>query len=256
MSSLTSLEVLSSGNSVTPAHVALPFASATAPEAWEGMLVTFDQPLYVTEYFQLARFGEVVLSGSGKLDQPTAVANPGADAMAIQAANDLNRIKIDDALQNQNADPIVFGGGGNPLTAENPLRGGDSVTGLTGVMTYTWGGNAASPNAYRVRPVGDLSDSGLVPGGGVPVFESENPRPPQPQDVGGTLKVASFNVLNYFLTLDDGTNVCGPVGNTQECRGANSAAEFERQRTKLISRARCTRRRRRWAHGARKHARS
>ena len=227
--------VLSAGNAVTAAALALPFASATAPEAWEGMLVSFAQPLYVTEYFQLARFGEIVLSGGDRLDQPTAVAEPGAAAIALQSANNLNRIKIDDATQAQNVDPTLFGGGGNPLTASNPLRGGDFTEGLTGVMTYTWGGASASPNSYRIRPVGDLSDAGLVSGGVVPIFESGNARPAQPQDVGGSLKVASFNVLNYFLTINANGAVCGPVGNTQECRGANSAQEFERQRTKLLS---------------------
>jgi len=227
--------VLSSGNAVTPAALALPFASATAPEATEGMLVTFGQALYVTEYFQLARFGEIVVSGGDRLDQPTAVAEPGAEAAAVQAANNLNRIKVDDANQAQNVDPIVFGRGGAPLSASNPLRGGDYTEGLTGVMTYTWAGNAASPNAYRVRPVGDLSDSGLIPGGMAPNFVAGNERPTQPEDVGGSLKVASFNVLNYFLTLDAGANVCGPVGNTQDCRGANTEQEFERQRTKLLS---------------------
>ena len=45
----------------------------------------------------------------------------------------------------QNPDPILFGRGGQPLSASNTLRGGDTVTGVTGVMTYTWGGNAAEP---------------------------------------------------------------------------------------------------------------
>jgi predicted extracellular nuclease len=102
-------------------------------------------------------------------------------------------------------------------------------------MTYTWGGNSASPNAYRVRPVGDLSDAGLVPGGVVPEFESQNPRPTAPEEVGGSLKVASFNVLNYFLTLDTGGTPCGPVGFEQECRGAETEQELERQRVKLLA---------------------
>ncbi|MGC4175150.1 ExeM/NucH family extracellular endonuclease [Demequina sp.] len=229
------VEVLSSGNAVTPAEVVLPMASATAFEATEGMLVHFAQRLYVTEYFQLARFGEVVLSGGDRLDQPTAVAEPGAEANALQAANNLNRIKIDDATQAQNPATILFGRGGNPLSAANPLRGGDYTDGLTGVMTYTWGGASASPNSYRVRPVQDLSDAGLVPGGTVPVFEAGAPRPSAPENVGGSLKVASFNVLNYFLTLNANGALCGPVGYEQECRGANTAQEFERQRTKLLS---------------------
>ena len=53
--------------------------------------------------------------------------------------------------------------------------------------------------------------------------------------MGGSLKVASFNVLNYFTTLDDGVNdICGPAGD-QECRGADNAEEFTRQRDKIIA---------------------
>ena len=41
-------------------------------------------------------------------------------------------------------------------------------------------------------------------------------------------------MLNYFLTLDNGTTTsCGPDQN-QECRGADSAFEFTRQRDKLL----------------------
>ncbi len=234
IASLTALAVTATGATVTPATVALPFASATAAEAYEGMLVSFPQPLSVTEYFKQGRSGEVVLSSGGKLQQPTAVAAPGAAALAVQAANDLNRITIDDATNTQNADPI-FAEGGNPLSASNPLRGGDTVTGLVGVMTYTWGGYSSSPNAFRVRPVGDLSDTGLVAGGVVPFFAATNPRPTAPDTVGGSLKVASFNVLNYFQTLDNGAAICGPVGNEQQCRGAQNAVEFDRQRAKLIA---------------------
>ena len=48
-----------------------------------------------------------------------------------------------------------------------------AVTGLRGVLTYTWGGNAASPNAYRVRPLGTL-------GGSAPDFQPTNARPSAP----------------------------------------------------------------------------
>ena len=85
------------------------------------MAVTLPQTLYVTEMFQLGRFGQVVVSSSSRLPQPTAVAEPGAPANAVQAANDLNRLIVDDALNNQNPDPILFGRGGNPLTADNTL---------------------------------------------------------------------------------------------------------------------------------------
>jgi uncharacterized protein len=65
-------------------------------------------------------------------------------------------------------------------------------------------------------------------------FVATNLRQERP-DVGGTIQVASFNVLNYFSTLDDGVNdICGPLAN-QECRGADSALEFERQYTKIVN---------------------
>jgi predicted extracellular nuclease len=66
-------------------------------------------------------------------------------------------------------------------------------------------------------------------------YVSANPRTEQPDAVGGSLKVASFNVLNYFTTLDDGINdICGPDG-IQECRGADDANEFTRQQTKIVA---------------------
>ncbi|MGB8860304.1 MAG: ExeM/NucH family extracellular endonuclease, partial [Ilumatobacteraceae bacterium] len=229
------ITVLASGAVATPATVTMPFATAASLEAVEGMLVVFPQELTVSEHFQLGRFGEIVVSSGGRLLQPTAVAEPGADAGALQAVNNLNRLKVDDALQNQNPDPILLGRGGAPTTAANPLRGGDTITGLTGVMTYTWAGNGASPNAYRLRPIGDLSDSGLVPGGVSPAFVTANARPSSAPAVGGTVKISNFNVLNYFLSIDDNTIKCGPTGHLQECRGAESSEELTRQRDKLLT---------------------
>ncbi len=205
------------GATVTAAEADLPVPAADHFERFEGMLTSFEEELTVTEHFQLGRFGQIVVSSGGRLFQPSTVAEPGDPARAVAAANALNRVIVDDALQNQNPDPILFGRGGQPLSAANTLRGGDTVTGLVGVMTYTWAGNAASGNAYRVRPINDLSDT--VPGGGVPNFQPANPRPTAAPDVGGSLRIANFNVLNYFLTLDVGTaEVCGPVGFEQECR--------------------------------------
>ncbi len=216
---------------ITPVDVTMPFPLPVGGvpylERYEGMLVRFPGPLYVTEFFQLGRFGQIVMSSGNRLRQPTNVVDPGTPANTLQAANDLNRIIVDDDRNNQNPDPILFGRGGNPLSASNTLRGGDTAENIVGVMTYGWGGNSASPNNYRLRPVGAL-------GGGVPNFQPTNPRPTAAPDVGGSLKVAAFNVLNYFLTLDDGTPRCGPDAAKQRCRGAESVQEFERQRTKLV----------------------
>ncbi|NTW01231.1 MAG: ExeM/NucH family extracellular endonuclease, partial [Oscillochloris sp.] len=213
--------------SVTPTDVTLPFASANDLERFEGMLVRFPQTLYVTEHYQLGRFGQVVLSSSARLAQPTNIVAPGTAATTQQAANDLNRIIVDDAQNSQNPEQILFGRGGNLLSADNTLRGGDSASNIVGVLTYTWSGNSASGNAYRLRPINAL-------GGGVPNFQPTNSRPSAPPTVGGNLKVASFNVLNYFLTLDSSSEaLCGPLGAKQECRGAETAQELSRQQQKL-----------------------
>jgi hypothetical protein len=66
------------------------------------------------------------------------------------------------------------------------------------------------------------------------VFEAVNERPTAAPAVGGDVNVASFNVLNYFVTLDDGGLDCGPAGFPQECRGANTTEELDRQREKLV----------------------
>jgi uncharacterized protein len=218
---------------VGAADVTLPFSDAAFPERYEGMLVRLPQTLTVTEHFQLGRFGQVVMSSGGRLPQPTNIVAPGAPAAAVQAANDLNRIIIDDASQGQNPDPIIFGRGGSPLSAANTLRGGDTAAGISGVMTYTWAGNAASGNAYRVRPVNAL-------GATIPSFQPSNPRPADPPNVGGTVRVAGMNLLNFFNTFDglpDTVDNCanGVGGIATDCRGADTQAEFDRQWVKTVA---------------------
>ncbi len=213
---------------VSPVDVTLPRASAADLEPYEGMLVRLHQTVFVTEHFQLGRFGQVVVSSGDRLRQPTADirATDQAAVQAAQQANDLNRLIIDDASQGQNPDPIVFGRGGLPLSATNTLRGGDSLTDAVGVLTYTWAGNAASGNAYRLRPDGAL--------GGTAVFEPANPRPSELPDVGsGPIKIASANLLNFFNTFSG----CrfGTAGGAADCRGANDSVEYERQLAKEVA---------------------
>jgi predicted extracellular nuclease len=60
----------------------------------------------------------------------------------------------------------------------------------------------------------------------------------------GTVKVASANVLNFFTTFTNGTNVNGDTGqactigsttSAATCRGADNMAEFVRQRDKIVN---------------------
>lgn len=217
---------------VTPTDVTFPVSSADFLEQYEGMLVRLPQTMYVTEHFQLARFGQVLLSANGRLQQPTNVVTPGVDANALQAANNLNKIILDDASQTQNPDPILFARNGQPLSASNTLRGGDTATGIVGVLNYTWAGNSASGNAYRIRPINALN--------GYVNFEPANPRPTSAPDVGGNIKVVGMNLLNFFNTFDglpDNVDNCnnGVGGASTDCRGADTQSEFDRQWPKTVA---------------------
>jgi len=208
VSNVNALEVCATGASVTAAQVSLPAPSVEHLERYEGMLVELRQNLTVTEVYTLGRFGEVSLSGAGRLYIPTAVAEPGAPAAAVAAQNARSRIVLDDGFSNQNPDPVIYPQGG--LSATNTLRVGDSLpTGVTGVMDYRF-------SLYRLQPVGAVH------------FSHTNPRQAAPDPVGGNLKLASFNVLNYF-------NGDGLGGGFPTSRGARNTFEFERQRTKIIA---------------------
>jgi len=215
----TSITALGTGALPTAATVNLPFATSTFLEQYEGMRITFPQALTVTEHFQLARFGEIVLSSGGRLFTPTNLIDPNdnpasgtnstgtsnvAAVTAAQTANDLNKILIDDGSTVQNVNPVPYI---DPVT--KTLRIGSTTTGLTGVLGFGF-------SNYRVQPTV------------APTF-AYAPRPLTPPSVNLTgtanVKVASFNVLNYFTTIDNGSN---------NARGADSAAEFTRQRDKII----------------------
>ncbi len=202
-----------------PAGVTFPLAEPDDLEPVEGMLVALPQSLVISEYFQFDRFGEVVLGlplpGEDRLYSPTAVVDPGPAAQARLAENQRRVITVDDRSSTQNPETLVHPGNGESFDLDNRFRGGDTVTGLEGVLDNTFG-------RYRVQPTtyGD--------------YVATNPRPADRPDVGGDVQVASLNVLNYFLTLDDGTPRCGPAGDL-DCRGADDTGELERQRAKTLA---------------------
>jgi predicted extracellular nuclease len=215
LNNVVGFAVCGSGGVATPATVSLPVTSVDDFEKYEGMAVTFPQALYISEFFNFDRFGEIVLTTDRRF-QPTATFEPGSSAVT-QAMQDflLNRITLDDGRGNQNPDPAIHPDG-NDFDLTSLFRGGDTVANVTGVMDYAFG-------LYRIQPTQGAD------------YVNANPRTASPDDVGGSLKVASFNVLNYFTTLDDGVNdICGPLAN-QECRGADDANEFTRQRDKIIA---------------------
>jgi predicted extracellular nuclease len=240
-STVESVSVLSSGHSLpTPASVQLPvpgvpsgdLALATAAinayfEAFEGMLVTFPDTLSVSEYFELARYGQVILSEGGRPHTFTAANTPTAAGFINHEIDLASRtIILDDTDNRQNrpsdAPNTAYYHPVPGLSTGNFFRGGDTITNLTGVLHWSFAGQAGT-DAWRIRPVTEAYNYAFTP---------VNPRPAVPS-VDGSLKIASFNVLNYFLTIDT-SNVCAPTQN-QDCRGADSEQELQRQRTKMLA---------------------
>jgi uncharacterized protein len=211
--------------SLSSTDVTLPFADANFPERYEGMLVRLPQPLVIAEYFNYDRFGEIVLAlpldGESRPFTGTAIDEPGSAANARTLANSLSRITLDDAQSAQNP-PVLRHPNGLPFSLTNLFRGGDTVQNTVGVLGFDF-------SLYRIFPTGPAD------------YTSVNPRPVSPDPVGGTLRVAAMNTLNFFVTANYPTgdpldNKCGPANNL-ECRGwdSNQSTEFTRQRDKLLT---------------------
>ena len=197
-------------------------------EAYEGMLVTFVDTLQITEQFQLDRFNEIKLVAGSRPYQFTQNNLPDTTLFDThRQALGARTITYDDGLNVQNANIANLDGFAG-FTENNAKRMGDTVTQLTGVLDYKWAGNSASGATWRVRSVtaGDNVFTSTLDG------NSPNPRPATAPSVAGTLKLASFNVLNFFTTIDE-PGVITAAGH--DPRGADSLDEFNRQLPKLVN---------------------
>jgi predicted extracellular nuclease len=195
----------------SPVSVALPVATTSALERHEGMTVQFDQTLTVTSVSQLGSDGRLTLSSGGGVETPTNWIDPNdvsaagttstgaTNAAAINAqesADTRRKLVLDDASTVGYPDITPY------FNAQNTRRCGDTISSVTGHFSYNTGENRLQPSA----PV---------------VFTDANPRPITPPAVGGRLKVAGMNALNYFLTLGS--------------RGAANGTELQRQQDKLVA---------------------
>ncbi|MGE3843953.1 MAG: ExeM/NucH family extracellular endonuclease, partial [Vicinamibacterales bacterium] len=235
-----SVVVTDAGNNiaqVTPSTIDLPVTGDVNAfyEAREGMRVTFSDTLTVSEYFELFRYGQIELYEGGRPKQFTEDNAPNVAGNTAHL-DDLNRrrVVLDDEnnIQNwpltlPNGRQFVFhpranGGFSVGTQGVDFFRGGDVVRNLTGVLHWSFAGFTGT-DAWRIRPTATTPVA----------FTVANPRPATPPAVGGAIKAASMNLLNYFTTIDttssNSTGPCSPSG-TLDCRGADSVAELNRQR--------------------------
>ncbi|HEV8631662.1 MAG TPA: ExeM/NucH family extracellular endonuclease, partial [Thermoanaerobaculia bacterium] len=238
-SSAGSVVVTDAGNhlaEVTPSPIDLPIAGDvnTFYEALEGMKVTFVDALTVSEYFQLGRFGQIILFEGSRPRQFTEANPPSVAGNNAQIDNlSRRRVILDDDDNGQesylslpNGSQFVFypranGGFSVGTQGTDFFRGGDLVNGLTGVLHWSFPG--FGPETWRLRPTAAEPAT----------FTVADPRPATPPAVGGAIKVVGMNLLNYFTTIDttasNNTGPCAP-SMTLDCRGADSVAELNRQR--------------------------
>ena len=232
---ISSVQVISAAGDANtpvaaPVSVALPETTNGELEQYEGMLVELATPMTVSQNFFLGRYGQLTLASPdddgnlGRLFQPTNEFRPlSPEAIDLADENTRRLLVLDDGQdidnQGDNPNPVPYigapGPDGNPETV---IRSGDTVTNIVGVLDF---GQIDTPSGgitrdYRLHPTQ------------APTFTPVNLRTEHPEDVGGRLKVASFNVLNYF-------NGDGQGGGFPTSRGADSASEFARQREKLIA---------------------
>ncbi len=222
ITTVTEVSLVGTGYTITPVVVTLPEVVEGDLERYEGMLVTLTGPLTVNQNFFQGRYGQLTLAVGGRLETPTNRHRPGTpEALALEDSNARRRIILDDGSSLQNPNPIPY------LGSDGIRRAGDTLASLTGVVDYGLDSSGTATGDYKIHPTIE------------PVFTLGNLRTAAPEAVGGNVTVAAFNVLNYFTAFTDGTgtaNGCTQGGSTStgNCRGANNAAEFTRQRTKIV----------------------
>ncbi|WP_440696641.1 ExeM/NucH family extracellular endonuclease [Clavibacter nebraskensis] len=185
-------------------------------ESLESMLVTPTGDYRVGSAHQLETYGTLWLSAGADLPvKATDVVRPGAEADRIAADNRARRLLLDDGYNIQLTNAAYPAGATQPYyTADRVVRNGDVPVfpATPYVLAYGF-------DDWRLQPTTPLTSFDAA--GRVPTFTAGNPRPATSPEVGGDVRIAGFNVLNYFTTLGE--------------RGARTAEEFGRQRAKIVT---------------------
>ena len=248
---MSSFRELAAPASVSPLVTSLP-ETVTEREAHESELLDVSaQQFTVTNNFTTNSFAEIGLAtGTTPLVAPTEQvdAQDTEGIAAATAANAERAVALDDGAS------INFlstaNGGANMdlplpwLSTDNPVRVGSAVTFHTPVIldfrNSTW----------KFQPTHQVTDEGAD----VATFSNTRPQNATPQDVGGDLRLATFNVLNYFNTTgvdyvaaDPATHTCsyfsdrdGNLVTDNTCnpdgpRGAAENDDLVRQRDKIVA---------------------
>lgn len=199
---------------VEPTQLQLPVDDMSVFETLEGMYVEVvssedeDTDIVISEYYNFDQYGEVVVcNAEDRIFQFTETSEPSVVGFE-EHVEEIERscVTIDDNSSSRYPALNLFGGISEyEVTKDFTFRGGDKITTLKGPLFYSFG-------KWRVQP---MNTNELA------FTQSERPLSP-PAMESGDLKLVFANVYNYWTTL-------GPA---YELRGADSEAEFARQRAK------------------------
>ncbi|MET4780377.1 ExeM/NucH family extracellular endonuclease [Glaciihabitans sp. UYNi722] len=225
----------------TPATVEFPGTDAQR-ESLEGMLVAPQGKYTVTDNYDTNGYGEIALAhDSSPLVTPTAVAPYGSpDYLATIAKNAALKVTLDDGASTNylsaanQSKPLPW------LTLAAPVRIGAPVTFTKPVILEF------RNDLWKLQPTSELTPAD---GATVQPATFANTRTAAPQNVGGNIRIATFNVLNYFPTTGeertgctfyndrDGNAVTVRNSDAPGCgvRGAATEESFQRQQAKIVT---------------------
>ena len=219
------------------------FTTNDEREAHEGELFDPTDALTVTNSYATWQFGDIGLAtGTTPLRQPTEYEDAQTGNPAAIAADNARRLVTLDDGKSQN---FASSASGEPLSwldATHPVRVGAAAT-LKGAFVVDH-----RNGLYKLQPRSPVN------GLGTEVAEFENTRLQNlaPANVGGDIRVATFNVLNYFPTTGEeyvqwGLGTCSYFNDRQgnpvtvnSCsnngpRGAAQEDDFQRQQAKIVA---------------------
>lgn len=215
-------------------------------EAHEGELMAPQGEFLVNDNYNINLYGEIGLAaGNQLLRQPTDVGPPGSQAAIDQVAyNAAHAVTLDDGSSTAfrpNTAPTL------PLpwlTASTPVSDGARVTFHEDVVLDF------RNNAWKFQPTSPVTGDGSA----VATFSDEQTSRALPGNVGGKIRLATFNVQNYFPTTGEDfvasggkctwyddragnhitVNTCTGADGSAGPRGAANAANFQRQQAKIV----------------------
>tara|TARA_R110000851_G_scaffold1274_3_gene4613 strand:- start:2659 stop:5274 length:2616 start_codon:yes stop_codon:yes gene_type:complete len=191
---------------------------AQALERVEGMKVILDagSEMKITRNFSFdydSYRNNMVLSHKAPLMKPTQVFEPNsAESVALGEANAVNQLFVESDYKAKSGEVPYF----PDFNAETGyIRVGDQLTNLEGVIGYSY-------SAYRILATNTITAGDFI-------RANDRTYAPTVADMGD-IRVASFNVLNFF-----NDSVGGDANPSNSNRGAKVEAEMVLQRTKIVT---------------------